>query len=222
MIYLILKDILVQKKALLAALAYSFFFLLVLGCQGNPLSIGAYIIGALAINYMFVQNSCAADEKNSSDIVLNSLPITRRDVVVSKYLSSILFIIYNIFIINAAGYFLSTLNIGQITPMTIQIAAIIFPLAVFFTAFFLPIYFKIGYEKSRLYVMFGFLFSIFLPSYLISYIIENPSAAWVITLQTFYENSPAWIMGLMGTAAVFALFLLSIFISIRFYLKRAF
>lgn len=217
---LLLKDILIQKKFFLTTLGYSFFLLIFMGGQG-AIS-GAYIMGSVTLIYLFVQNSCASDEKNNSEIIINSLPITRSSVVISKYLSSIIFIIFNLMIISITGYFLSLLNIGNISPITLQDAAIILPATLFFTAVFLPFFFKFGFQKSRYFTLFGFLFLVFGPSYLINFIMENPEITWVNRLLTFLENSPSWLLGLAGAAGAASLLLLSVIISIRFYKKRAF
>ena len=88
MLNLILKDLLVQKKSLLFALGYCFF--LVFAFQS--LQGAAPIAATVAVVYLLTQYSFTYEDKNKSETMLNSLPISRRDIVLAKYLSIFIYI----------------------------------------------------------------------------------------------------------------------------------
>ncbi|WP_102274319.1 ABC-2 transporter permease [Cytobacillus massiliigabonensis] len=84
MLNLIFKDILLQKKTLMILLPILFFYLF----TGSSPSYVA-IIFCIAI----IMNAFAIDEKSSINLLLNSLPYTRKEIVSSKYIGAIVFII---------------------------------------------------------------------------------------------------------------------------------
>lgn len=84
MFNLVLKDILLQKKTLMILLPILFFYLF----TGASTSYVA-IIFCIAI----IMNAFALDEKSSINLLLNSLPYTRKEIVSSKYIGAIVFII---------------------------------------------------------------------------------------------------------------------------------
>ena len=76
MLNLIIKDIVIQKKTLLYALLYTIFastsFFIM-----SPNGFNLYVLSPIAINYMFITFALSYDDKNKSEIVLNSLPLKR-------------------------------------------------------------------------------------------------------------------------------------------------
>lgn len=71
MINLILKDISIQKKTFLYALFYGIFT--VIAFPATMTARGAYMFGGMTIAYIFIMYSNGYDEKNKSEIILNSL-----------------------------------------------------------------------------------------------------------------------------------------------------
>ncbi|MDD2422161.1 MAG: ABC-2 transporter permease, partial [Heliobacteriaceae bacterium] len=86
---LLLKDFLVQKPSLRWSLGYLLFILVIFGMTptfGNF----AYIMAGFGSAYILVMGSLQMETKNQADIFLNSLPVTRREIIISKYLSALL------------------------------------------------------------------------------------------------------------------------------------
>lgn len=102
---LILKDILIQKKIILLSFAYIVFFAIAMQGAGMVM----YPTALTAITYMLVLTSCAYDEKNKADVMLNSLPLKRANIVLAKYLSIIVYIV-----IGTVAYWLITTLIALI------------------------------------------------------------------------------------------------------------
>ncbi len=82
MIYLMLKDLLIQKKSFLFMFLYSFFLFVIFNNEVFREFI--YVMGGVITTYMFLITANTNDEKNRSEIVLGSLPIKRDTIVMAK------------------------------------------------------------------------------------------------------------------------------------------
>lgn len=60
-------------------------------------------MGPVAISYMLVLSANANDEKNKSEIILNSLPISRSKIVFAKYLAVAVYIVLGLLLSGAVG-----------------------------------------------------------------------------------------------------------------------
>ena len=83
MFKLVWKDFLILRKVLWYAPIYSF----IMAFAFSNTSAGALSASTIVVSYMLMIQACARDEKNKSEIMLNSLPLRRRDIVLAKYLS---------------------------------------------------------------------------------------------------------------------------------------
>ena len=84
---LVWKDILILKRYLWLAPLYGFFALFFFrSMPGVGLS-----AGSVMVTYMLMLQAFTLDDKNHSEIMLNSLPLRRRDIVLAKYLSVFLY-----------------------------------------------------------------------------------------------------------------------------------
>ncbi|MBW9144557.1 ABC-2 transporter permease [Clostridium sp. CM027] len=90
MFNLALKDISITKG--------TFPVVLILCFTNNLFFINApafiYVIVPPLIAYEYFKNSCENDYKFKSNIMFNSLPVNRREVVFSKYIGSVIFLIF--------------------------------------------------------------------------------------------------------------------------------
>jgi ABC-2 type transport system permease protein len=84
MFNLVLKDIRLQKKTLMILLPILFIYLFT---GSSPSWVG--IIFCIAI----IMNAFALDEKSSINLLLNSLPYSRKEIVSSKYIGAFVFTI---------------------------------------------------------------------------------------------------------------------------------
>lgn len=84
MLNLIRRDVILQKKQLLVFIPFVLFFVL----MGVP-PILTFFIASIYIPF----NAYAYDEKSDANILLNSLPYTRKEVIAARYIGAIVFMI---------------------------------------------------------------------------------------------------------------------------------
>jgi len=85
MFNLILKDILIQKRNFLLGIFY--ILIMIFAFQQS----GSTMLSVIAFSYIMVQSACAYDDKNKSDVLLNSLPLSRGTIVIARYISTFVF-----------------------------------------------------------------------------------------------------------------------------------
>lgn len=83
MLNLVMKDIIVQKKSIAFAVLYIFFFIVAFQSVGEM----TFTCAITAFSYILVMGGFAYDDKNKADIMLNSLPLKRYNIVLAKYIS---------------------------------------------------------------------------------------------------------------------------------------
>jgi len=174
MFNLVLKDFLVQKKTFIMAFIYSVFFFIVFN---NP-AYGdiVYTVGSVAIGYIFITYATTWDDKNDSDIMLNSLPVVRKEIVMARYVFAILVSLIGTVImtltgivINVAGFM--ELRFAALHDFTISL----FMLSVF-VSLYLPIHYKFKHH-DRYFRIILFLLGFFTPQYLVDYVKSNSNSA---------------------------------------------
>jgi len=179
---LIVKDIMVQKwKMLFIGLSYSLIFSSFLF---RSLSGGLSVI-LVAITYIFTTTAVVHDDKNHSDILLNSLPLLRKKIVRAKYVS-----IFVYFILGLIEYFIVIFLIDifvpelQRNPVTWEeFFGAIFATTLLHGIFY-PIYFKYGYMKTR-FVNMILLLMFFLEYLIWLAIFDQIHKAWIGSNQFF-------------------------------------
>ena len=172
--YLILKDLLLQKKMFLLAFLYVLMFTFAFQGMGE-----AQVIAIIsAVGYMFVMLGGAWEETNKSDVLWNSLPVSTWKIVGAKYFAVPVYVALVIVIYGVVSPALSLLRI-PVTAMPLDlIGAALGMVAVFIAAsLYYPVYFALGYTRSR-YWHFILFFGIMISASL---------------LPTLFPNKPAWI-----------------------------
>lgn len=196
------KDILLQKTTLLILLPLLVVFLYV---ENSYVWIG--IIFSISI----AMNAYSVDEKLASHMLLNSLPYTRKEIVSSKYIGTLIFISLVVFTI-----FIGNLIIHQEIMMWKDILLIVSSVMVAISFFF-----PFSYQFKSQYMLIGGLISLAIYLVLIPLAIPNVNdiirefVQTLLTLQTaqFY---------LFITFSVTALYACSWLLSIRIYSKKVF
>ena len=94
---------------------------------------------------MFISFAASYDEKNKSEIILNSLPLKRNDIVIAKYIStfafSILGIIYSILI----GFIGNFIGLSMFTRLiSLKDIVLVLTSVCILSSIFFPVYFKFG------------------------------------------------------------------------------
>lgn len=184
MFNLIRRDVILQKRQLLIFIPFILFFI-IMGAQ--PALI--FLVASIFIPF----NTYAYDEKAETNILLNSLPYTRREIIASRYLGALLYMFLSIGIASLA---LLAFN----KPFSITDIAIGSGLFLLFAAFTFPLFhlFKSGYITTV--VLISFLLLTYLSGPIVSFINEN------LTVITDFIFSLSTQLLYMGAAAVILTF----------------
>lgn len=218
---LLLKDFLLSRKAFLMAVGYAVFISIVF--QNEVLASTANIMGAMAISYFFVLWVCAYEDKNNVEIFLNSLPLARVEIVRSRYLSVILSFFAAIIIMSVVGLILKSVGLPfpryYMKPLDILIA---FTCTVVIFSLYLPIYYKLGYLKSKAFNLIIFLVIFFTPSLLADLVKKRYSLNTIEQAVAFFNKQPSWLLTLLVVAVLLVLLYISYLLSVTFYRRREF
>lgn len=214
MFNLVLKDILIQKKSLIFFFLYILFFSFMF--KGTPSVL--FTTAPIMISYILLIGACSLDDKNRSEIMLNSLPINRITLVTSKYVSTCAFVFIGIFlafilstILNSFGiiHFSRLISLTDILGDVVAVSL--------FSSLYLPIYFKFGYQKTR-YLNAVIIFLFCASTAIISKLMVKGGA---IQNFIFYLNSqPNWVIGSLIIIINCIIFLISLLFSIKFYVNK--
>jgi len=219
MFNLILKDILVQKRTLLFGVIFMLIMILSFQQYESPM----FIASVTAFSYIMVQSSCAYDDKNKSDILLNSLPLNRSTIVTAKYISIFIFtaitIVYYILLTAIVKILELPLNVY---PVSLEgIIGILFAL-VLISGIYFPIFFKVGYIKSKIanFVLFFVVFTgggILVPE-----LIEDKNQAFIQGILQFLRKQSKLQVIVEIFLVMILLLVISYALSLKFYRKREF
>lgn len=146
MFNLVKKDLKLSTKINIFAVVYA-MFISAMGMNvpvDLPINI-MYILGIIMLVFISVIYSIGYDDKNKSEVVLNSFPIDRVDIVRGKYVTLIIFIligsVFTLLFTNAIEA-LGLKSAGR--PADIwDIVAAMSLLLVFYSVYY-PLYFKLG------------------------------------------------------------------------------
>ena len=215
MLNLLIKDILIQKKTFLYGLLYTIvastgFFTMI------DSSFILYVLSPMAITYMFITYAASKDDKNKSEFILNSLPLKRNQIVLSKYISAFVFAAIGIIYSLTIGFIGSTT--GLLLSMTISLSDIVSVLAFacIFSAIYFPICFKFGGIKANQFIVILIMFITFLP--LLAFANRNNNVLQrmynsIISATSLSLNYIALIIGLV-------MFMISLIVSLWIYKNK--
>ncbi|MEK5185339.1 ABC-2 transporter permease [Solibacillus sp. FSL R5-0449] len=140
MFNLIRRDVILQKKQLLLFVPFVIFFIFM---EANPAMI--FLVASILIPF----NTYAYDEKVETNILLNSLPYTRSEIIASRYIGAV---IYMVLAIGVTSLTLFVFN----KPFTLTHIAIGCSLFLVFASFTFPLFylFKPGYIFPTVLISF--------------------------------------------------------------------
>lgn len=141
MLHLVKKDFFIHKNIILAMLAVMIIYMLI---DISPIFLGLLFAFTMSLHIF------SSDEKIHTQVLLTSLPVTRKEIVSAKYIAAFL---YNAIIIALliAGSFIIDRNqpdwvlIGFVTITSLLIVAIVYPVCYKFESKYLMITFAIGF-----------------------------------------------------------------------------
>ncbi|HGZ2730394.1 TPA: ABC-2 transporter permease, partial [Clostridioides difficile] len=206
---LILKDLLNLKGNIKFILLFiiMFGFMSSLG-DGN---VNNFIGVIIVLCTTMIVSTFSYDDLNKWDSYVLTMPINRNDIVLSKYLTMLIFsfigVLVSLIVSVTIGYFKNTLILNE----TLLINALILSISVCFGSLILPLIYKFGTERARLLMILCFLVPT-LALLVFKSILENISSpiSIEIILNTLVYSLPF---------VAILLFLISYFISSKIYSK---
>lgn len=146
MFNLIKKDFILSRKINIFVVIYALFIAAMGLVMPDPLvSTFLYTLGMLTLIFITVIYTNGYDDKYKSEIVLNSLPIDKENIVRAKYMTLILFIIMScsaVLIFTNIILKLGVVSIGKGASIWNVIFAT--NISLIFYSIYYPIYFKVG------------------------------------------------------------------------------
>ncbi|NMB21498.1 MAG: ABC-2 transporter permease [Firmicutes bacterium] len=177
--YLILKDLFLQKRMLVLAFAYVLLLTFAFQSMGE----GQLVAIISAVGYMFVMLGGAWEETNKSDVLWNSMPVSEWQIVGAKYLAIPLYVVFVVLVYGVVSSAFSLLRIPISAAPFNPLGIVLGMIGVFIAAsLYYPVYFALGYTKSR-YWHFILFFGIIV------------SASMIPAL---FPNKPAWLDPLLA------------------------
>jgi len=221
MILLLKKDLLIQKKSFLFLFLYGIFMFIVFN---NPVFEDMiYIMGMIIAVYFFIATASFEDEKNKSEIILNSLPLSRSQIVLAKYLSVFAYILIGAVFLGIVGL-LFKLSAFPTTPRLIKAVDLLAAglLVSVYVSIYFPMYFRFGASALRLFSVVFFLIFFFMPRYLLNLYLayENTEAVRLLN-KLFLEQSP-FILAIVVIFVILVLMTVSFLISRSIYSRKEF
>lgn len=208
---LILKDLLNLKGNVKFILLFiiMFGFMSSLG-DGN---VNNFIGVIIVLCTTMIVSTFSYDDLNKWDSYVLTMPINRNDIVLSKYLTMLIFsfigVLVSLIVSVTIGYFKNTLILNE----TLLINALILSISVCFGSLILPLIYKFGTERARLLMILCFLVPT-LALLVFKSILENISSpiSIEIILNTLVYSLPF---------VAILLFVISYFISSKSIVKRS-
>jgi ABC-2 type transport system permease protein len=219
---LIVKDILIQKKTIIYALIYAIFMYAAFSSI-MPSGFGLYVMSPMLNTYLFITLAVQYDDKNNSQVILNSLPLKRADIVISKYMSTFVFGMLGIICATLVGVIGNTTGMGLFVG-SISILDIVLVIAsiCIFSSIFYPVYFKFGVARTKIFTILIYMVLFFGPQLIIEYITENPNDILVRKINYFINNTSSFTQNSLALTIGLIFFLTSLMISIRIYNNKEF
>lgn len=204
MLNLILKDILIQKNILIIYIATILLYLLV---NVSPIFI------VFVYSVVFILSAFSSDEKDNANILLNSLPYTRKEIVSSKYIGALIFTGLFICYTYLANYLLT----GTVVLMLWKEILLNMGLVMIAISFILPISYKF---KTKYLTIIGIaLLGMYMV--IVNYFVPNFNERLRTLVQNFMTVQELQLY-LIATIIIVFLFISSWLLSIRIYERKAF
>ncbi|WP_436864117.1 ABC-2 transporter permease [Bacillus fungorum] len=194
---LILKDFIIQWKFLIWYILYPVFFYMALTDTEN-----LFIIMSVIITIGATVKTFEADSKNASEVIVNSLPILRKQIVFAKYIVAIIILFISVTVGCFTMGMKNGVNLFEFIETT-MVASISFILV--YLSFVLPLSFWLGYKKTIFITIVIFM-------------------APIVVLEALFQMNLEQIQlynNLLFVSSI-CMFIVSVFVSVKLYEKREF
>ncbi|KYH30359.1 ABC-2 transporter permease [Clostridium colicanis] len=214
MINLIKKDLAIafSKKNAAIFLAYCLFIITVIDTFSSD---NIYILIISTIAYFLVSESFIYDERTKGEYIINSLPVKREEIVLSRYLSLIFYISAATVFAATIGALTALMNIGNIGFINMNVIKKVFISNIVMISLILPLFYKFGYRTIKIiYLLIYMLFFSFITSFP-NIITLN----FVKDLMTFIQTNKC-LINILSIIILIFLVIISITISLQVYRKK--
>ncbi|ARJ23774.1 ABC transporter permease [Bacillus mycoides] len=194
---LILKDFIIQWKFLIWYILYPILFYMALTDTEN-----LFIIMSVIITIGATVKTFEVDSKNESEVIVNSLPILRKQIVFAKYIVAIIILFISVTVGCFTMGMKNGVNLFEFIETT-MVASISFILV--YLSFVLPISFWLAYKKAIFITIF---------------ILIAPTAIGTMFFEISMEQIQLYNSVLFVSSI--CMFIVSIFVSVKLYEKREF
>ncbi|PHD15174.1 ABC transporter permease [Bacillus wiedmannii] len=194
---LIIKDFIVQWKFLIWYILYPVFFYMAVTDTEN-----LFIIMSVIFTIGATVKTFEADSKNESEVIVNSLPILRKQIVYAKYIVAIIILFISVTVGCFAMGMKNGVNLFGFIETT-MVASISFILM--YLSFVLPISFWLAYKKTIFIAIFILIAPMAISSIFFGINLEQ--------IQLY--NSVLFVSSI-------CMFIVSVFVSVKLYEKREF
>ncbi|MCB2306779.1 ABC-2 transporter permease [Clostridium estertheticum] len=222
MVNLIIKDILIQKKTIIYALLYAAFMFASFSTI-FPSGFGLYVMSPIVITYLYITLAVQYDDKNNSEVILNSLPLKRSDIVISKYISTFVFGIIGIICSTLVGTIgNATVHLKFIGSISLLDIVLVIMSICIFSSIYYPVYFKFGVARMKIFTVLIFMIFFIVPMNAMRYVTKNPNNFFVQKFNLFVNNTSSLTINSVVLTIGLIIFMISLMISIHIYNNKEF
>lgn len=216
MINLIKKDILIQKKTL----PFLCIFVIIFALNSETNSQGSLYILGVTIGYILTIGALAYDETYKGHTLINSLPIARKNIVISKYLGiffftaiSLVFLTLMSLIFNIMGF--SDINVKYISLIDIKT---ITSTVLILSSIMIPLFLKFGIKLGKLlnFIVFFMFFSIS------NFVIQNKNESFIKNILDFITTNNSVSLAIISIIILTCIYTLSMYFSFKIYENKDF
>lgn len=209
MLGLVLKDLYGLKKSLTVMLLLYVFYIVF----GIAADMGSSMLNIMTMLMPLVAiSSFYYDDMNKWDNYAMAMPLTRRQIVMSKYALSLLLMAGSAALSSICNVVFYVCGLDQQVEMSFTIMGVFALIGVLFVSIVMPLIYKFGVEKGRLFMMGCGILIGAIVALLVSSLDDR-------TIQKFMDYSE-WILA-GAVVLIWVLAVLSFQISVKLYEKKA-
>lgn len=177
------------------------------------------LIEVVFFMYIGVASAIGYDEKNKSDIILNSFPTNRSDIIISKYICLLIYFVVAAFIVTSIPMIADFVFKKNICLFRAREIIIFFLCGITICSILIPLYYKFGYVNMK-YVSLIFYLLIFSIPTIISKL-EYQGKINIVSLVAKIGNDSVSMNMLLICIGLIIMFV-SMFITIFIYKRKEF
>lgn len=210
---LVLKDFYNMKSTLLMLGGVLLFIGAMAVSQGENFTSSIPVI-LIVLPLAIVTNTFSFDEKIKWENYAMTMPITRKDIIRSRYITLIISVIVATILITIINAFVEMLSGGIIFSRIVETISFGLSVGFIFSSIIIPIICKFGLEKMRILLML----IVIIPCLIMAYLQDNMEQMKILFDSNFLIHYGVYIIPII---AIFIWFI-SYIISVKIYRKKEF